>query len=458
MVRCFFLFALCLGAQTPDSPQPPPQVGAACDTPGKTTFGNELYLCKNGKWSYPVPGDLPLPADGSKPEWYPTLDGLNRQPEAACPSTDIRFTSPFLPTSQIDASIPYGAMIYDHVTPVDHAYIAVKSLQKSPETRLEADYVPVTAPADGTIIEVGSLGRSTSNRVVINHGCGVYSVYMVINRLTGVLASVASQVETQSYLRLAQPVKAGEEFGRQRDNPLDFNVWVADSWLPGFANPLSYLYKEPWKPYTADPTRFFTPDLAAAYADVMQRQQEPRWGRIDYDRMGGASGNWFLQGTLGYSGRLIAEYAEAASPLPGGGPLPGKNTYAYGHLALAPHPVDPAKWIFSAGWWSNPDGDPRQAALSIGPDQKTPDQLTPDDGVVAYSLADAGPVDAAGKPVVLPNPEAPLPVGYTLNLGRIWGTVALQLDPGGSLSVELFPNQPGLRINQLSDRKRTYQR
>ncbi|MEY2844965.1 MAG: hypothetical protein RL076_511 [Chloroflexota bacterium] len=325
------------------------QVGMACDTPGQTVFANELYVCKNGKWSYPIPGDLLIPRDGGKPDWYPSLDALSSQPEATCPNSDITFTHSFLPVDQLDASIPNGAMIYDHVTPIDHAYIGIKTLRKAADTRTEADYLPITAPADGVIMNAGSLGSPTSHRVVISHGCGVYTVYMVVNRLSGVLAAVADQVQSQGNLQLAIPIKAGEEFGQQRDNPLDFNVWASESWLRGFANPLSYLYAENWKPYTADPSPFFTPDLATQYANIMQRTSEPRWGKIDHDVAGSASGNWFLAGTLGYSGRSIAEYATATAPIPGG-QIAGKNTYAYGHLSIAPHEVDTSKWVFSTGW------------------------------------------------------------------------------------------------------------
>lgn len=442
---------------TPNTPSTMAQVGAACDTPGGTIFVNELYVCKNGKWGYPVPGDLAIPSDGSKPAWYPGLDVSMRQPAPTCASNTIQFTHSFLPIDQLDASIPYGAMIYDHVTPIDHAYIGIKTLQKAENTRTEADYLPITAPADGTIIEVGSLGSPTSHRVIISHGCGVYTVYMVVNRLTGVLASVAAQVESQSYVPLSQPIKAGEEFGQQRDNPLDFNVWASDRWLTGFANPLSYVYAETWKPYTADPTPFFTPEIATALTNVMQRTSEPHWGKIDHDIAGTASGNWFLAGTLGYSGRAIADYATATAPIRGDQPGNTKF-YSAGHLSIAPHQVAPRTWVFSAGWWNDRNGDPRQAYLVIAEGQKTPDQITYADGVVVYGLADAAILDAAGKPWNPTNQMTPMPVGYTLGLGQAWGSVALQVNGDGSLSVELFPKEPGKNVSQLSDQKRTYQR
>jgi hypothetical protein len=217
------------------------------------------------------------------------------------------------------------------------------------------------------------------------------------------------------------------------------------------------LYAETWKPYTADPSRFFVPELATALHNVMQRTSEPRWGKIDYDVNGSASGTWFLAGTLGYSGRAIADYANATAPIRGD-QAANIRFYSRGHLAIAPHQVDPSQWVFSAGWWNDPQGDPRQAFLVIGAQQKTPDKLTSADGVVVYGLTDGGILDATGKPFMPKNQMAPLPVGYTLALGQTWGSVALQVNDDGSLSVELFPKEPTKKVSQLSDNKRTYQR
>ena len=65
---------------------------------------------------------------------------------------------------------------------------------------------PVTAPADGTIIEVSSLGSPTSHRVVISHGCDLVSVYMVVNQLTGPLAALAAEVGAGGQVQVSIPV------------------------------------------------------------------------------------------------------------------------------------------------------------------------------------------------------------------------------------------------------------
>ena len=415
-----------------------------------------LGICRENSWRYALPSDIPPGPYPVRPDWYPTLDHVFNQPESTCPSTQIQLTHTILPLDQLTASIPYGMVVDDHVTPIDHGYLGIKTLAATSPLS-DADYLPITAPADGTIIEVASLGSSTSHRVVIAHGCGLYSVFMVVNKLTGVLAAQADAVQKQSYLSLDQPIKAGEEFGRQRDNPLDYNVFAKEAWLTGFVNPLSYLYGEAWKLYTADPTPYFSAELQTPYTDIMQRTVAPRWGKIDYDVVGSAVGNWFLAGTIGYSGLAIETYKNSTQPVQGG-MVAGKNFYSYGHLALVPHHVQPDQWIASFGWWQDPNGDPTQLMINLSPNQKTPDQITNADGVVVYQLATIGLFDANGQMFDTQGSKANLPVGFTIAPGQPNGAIAVQVEVDGTLSIEVFPDTLASAVNGFSSNKRSYHR
>ena len=84
---------------------------------------------------------------------------------------------------------------------------------------------------------------------------------MVLNRLSGALGYLQDDLQAQQRLSPRVRLLAGEEFGEQRDNPLDFSVHVGDAWLSGFASPFSYAEGEAWKPYTVDPWPYFAPDL-----------------------------------------------------------------------------------------------------------------------------------------------------------------------------------------------------
>ena len=441
------------------------QLGSSCSKNGELAWnGLMTAICKNGKVSYVLATDVPkTPASGytSRPDWYPTLAQILGGPSAkepTCSPSSIKFTSPILPLDQLAPSIPYGYMVGGHVTPIDHAYIGLKSLSKSASQLTSADYVAVTAPADGVITEVSNLGSPNSHRVVIDHGCNVFSVYMVMNKVTGVLASLASQASNNGYLKANVKVKAGEEFGRQAETMLDFNVFDGTSWLSGFQNPQAYLTQDAWKPYTADFLPFFSSDIRSAMEAQMQKTSSPRVGKIDHDIAGTASGNWFLAGTNGYGGRLTSDYENATAML-GSGSVPGKNDYSWSHLAIAPHQVDTKAWVFSSGWWSDPKGDADQAVLVVASGQVAPDKLTAASGMVVYKLAQLSYAPPAGVATNPPGSMAPWPVGYTVVTGRDRGVVALQVNADGSLSLELNTSLSSISgFTAFTSAKRTYNR
>lgn len=417
------------------------QVGTNCSNNGTLGFSSgSLVICKNKTVRYALQSDIPAAPSGgykSRPSWYPTLAKQMGYSEPTCSPSSIKFSSSIIPMDQMAPNIPYGAMIGGHVTPIDHAYLGVKSLNKDPNSRTESDYVPVSSPADGTIVSLQNLGSPTSIRVVINHGCNLFSVYMVLNRLSGALSKYAEELKGGNVNKKVEvQIKAGQEFGRQRDNMLDFNIWDGTSWLSGFANPFSYVSGDAWKPFTADPLPFFTSEIRNALESNMQRTSSPRFGKIDYDVEGTASGNWFLDGTVGYGGHTVAEFTNAKSEV-AGGQVNGKNDYSWSHLAIAPQEVDQSKWIFSTGWWKNPAGDPVQYLLNIDSSNPTPDKLTAASGLKVYQLTQFSRNEPSGSPARSGGSTAPYAVGYTVTPGSAQGVVALQVNTDGSLSVEI---------------------
>ncbi len=436
--------------------QSPTGLGAACAR-GQFSFGGFLLVCSDaGTFRYALPEDMPpAPAEGyvERPAWYPRLSEILRANDPpACPlSGRITFTSPVIRLEDLLVTVPQGMMVGDHVTPIDHGYIGVKPLGKPRSARTDADFVPITAPADAEVIEVSLLGSPTSIRVVLAHGCETYSVIMVINRLSGALAYLQDDLMAQGHLSPHIRLLAGEIFGEQRDNPLDFSVHDGASWLSGFVAPFSYTAGEAWKPYTVDPWPYFSPDLAAAYEASMQRAVAPRWGRIDQDVAGTASGNWFLAGTVGYSGRSVDAFRNATGPLMGG-PVEGKNFYSWSHLALVRHWVQPSRWIFSIGWWRDGRGDPVQLLMDITGGQPDASQLTPASGLVVYRLRNWVTSPAATN-------DAPMPIGYDVVPMNTVGIVAVQVNSDGTLTIEPVPGATDpATFTRFSDAKRTYRR
>ncbi len=430
-------------------------LGSRC-RPGQYGFAAYVLVCSDsGTFRYALHEDIPPPPEGGyleRPSWYPRLSdvlGATRPPP--CPvSGRMTLTSPVIRPEDVSTITPQGMMVADHVTPIDHGYIGVKSLDKPFAERTENDYVPIFAPADAEVIEVSSLGSPTSTRITLAHGCETYSILMVVNRLSGALASLRDDLAARQYLAPHIHVLAGEELGEQRDNPLDFSVHDGATWLSGYVAPFSYSAGESWKPFTVDPWPYFTPELAEFYESRMQRIVSPHWGVLAQDVAGTAAGTWFLAGTLGYSGRNVEDFRNARSPIQGG-PFVGKNTPAWSHLAIVPHWVDTSRWIFSIGWWRDERGDPVQRLLDVASGQPTPAELTPESGAVAYVLRNW---DTTPRLI-----NASPPIGYTVVPRDAIGVVAMQVNSDGTLTIELLMDARDASAFQgFTEAKRTYRR
>jgi hypothetical protein len=417
-----------------------PQLGQSCGTAGQLFWsGIGLMACGQGHWRYALREDVPDGPYGAyttRPDWFPPLDAVFAMPAGQCAAGDtVRLTEAPVAAADLTTIVPYGMLAGDHVTPIDHMYLGVAPLELDGPARAAAAYVPVRAPADGTIIEASSLGSPTSMRVVIAHRCQTVTIFMVLNKLAGVLAKYQDQVSAGAYLRLQEPIEAGEIFAMERDNPIDFSLHDGRKWLPGFAHPFPYVLAESWKPYTVDPLPYFASEIAAIYEAKLQRTESPRAGRIDWDKVGSASGNWFREGTMGYGGQSVDTFRNATAPIPFG-MIPGKKGYSWNHLALVPHWVQPSVWMASLGTWSDPAGDFRQFALRPGP--KRPDQLTAADGTVVYELVMWSPAGPDGKPFEL---RGSMPVGYQVLLNDgVVGVLAVRVNADRTLTVEKRPD------------------
>jgi len=167
-------------------------LGSPCAR-GQFALRGYLLVCSDaGTFRYAMPEDIPAAPKGGyveRPAWYPRLsDVFHAVNPPACPTAGrITFTSPPVRAQDLLTTVPQGMMTGDHVTPIDHGYIGVKPLAKPQADRTEADFVPISAPADAEVIEISLLGSPTSIRIVLAHGCDTYSVFMVVNRLSGAL-------------------------------------------------------------------------------------------------------------------------------------------------------------------------------------------------------------------------------------------------------------------------------
>ena len=442
-VKALASLVMALVALAPAPASAQSRLGSSC-RPGQTAISGFLLWCDSGsrKFRYALPSDIPpTPAEGytSRPPWYPALrDQLVADSAPACPvSGRVTLTSPVIDPQDLDLIIPQGELIFDHVTPIDHGYIGVRTLRLAAEARAMSDYVPIRTPADAQVLSIATVGSPTSLSITLAFGCDTYATLIVVNRVAGALGQYQDEVLSRGYVTPQRlRVLAGTIIGEQRDNPLDFMVEDGASWLSGYVAPFSYA-SEAWKPFVVNPWPYFSPDLQELYESRMQRTVEPRWGKIDLDVRWTAAGNWFLDGTVGSSGRPLSDFQGQTEIT--GGPVPGKNSSSWSHLAIVPHAVQPRRWMFSTGWWQNPAGDPVQLVIDLQPGQPTPAELTRDAGIVVYQLKNwmYSPNDTG------PPSNAPRPINYDILPYFLKGIVVVQVNEDESITMEIIPSTNG---------------
>jgi len=244
--------------------------------------------------------------------------------------------------------IPYGATIGGHVTPIDHQYFSPQ------DYRSPVDTYEVYAMADSTIVDIGTrtntVHPATEYRLVFSLSCTFFYYYDLVT-------SLAPGIEVGSR------VTAGQLIGKIGGRTLDFAVWDTEKPLTGFIVPEHY-QGERWKLYTADPLDYYSPALKELTLSRYVRTAEPISGKIDYDVDGRLIGNWFAEGSGGYSG-------------PGG----GQEGYWKGHLSIAPDHYDPTAFIVSIGDFG---GEAKQFAAK-GNIPK-PEDVSVETGLVKYDL------------------------------------------------------------------------
>lgn len=345
--------------------------------------------------------------------------------------------------SQWSYVVPLGAMISTHVTPVDHIYVYYPqgSENSAPGTFM------VTSPADGTIVAVEDF-RTTNDypyadyRVVIQHSCDLYSVFIHVGELQGAAAEAAAASASSGSWNGAIAVKAGEVIADESTQPgYDFSTFATEAKVD-MINPASYMQMESWKPYTANPFDYFPPDVRAAYEEKTLRTIEPIGGTIFHDVDGTAQGIWFVKDTNGYKG-LGSPKASYDNH--------GKVARGYWdtHLAFAPEHVDPTAFIYSIGDW---EGCPCQF-MSVG--NLDPSTVQAGGAPTVVDLVEYEYVTPDGSRM---DPSKPVK-GYRLAAGStIVGSIAFQVNSDGTMTVEKRPGKDAASFTGFGSDAKTYVR
>lgn len=337
-----------------------------------------------------------------------------------CQGTSTKLTDGFADPAKMSYIYPLGGMISSHITPIDHIYIYYPQVVSGP--------VLIKSPAAGNVVLIEDFNKTNEYpyadyRVVIEHSCNLYSVFIHVGTLTGKLATLKSKIGNSWQGRF--PIASGEVFSDDTEHPgFDYSIFDQTKKLSGFANPAAYQSGDPWKLWTADPLQYLPSSVNAAYKERYIRTAEPIGGKIDWDVKGTPLGNWFVKGSNWYQGlgSKMASYNNH-----------GRVAHGYWdtHLAIAPDAIDPSAWIFSVGDY---EGCPCQF-MSNDP-SIDPRKISVDSGVVVIELVNPQMVDGAGRGIDPMNP----PKGYRLQAGtQIEGLLALQLNRDNTLTVEKVP-------------------
>jgi hypothetical protein len=400
-----------------------------CGTEGETFQGSDglpLICVMNSAgelmWDVDPNGQLVAGEDGSIA--YPTLSSIF---SSDCDKEGATsYTAGIGNASQWSHVVPLGAMVTTHVIPVDHIYVFYPLGSEGSEMGTYS----VTVPADGTIVRVEDFRKSNDYpypdyRVVIEHSCDLYSVFIHVGELQGVAAEAAKGAADDGEWQGRIAVEAGEVLADDSTVPgYDFSTF-ATSAKADLINPASFLQFEAWRPYTANPLEYFPADIRAEYELKSLRNVEPVGGDLFTDVRDTAQGTWFVKDTNGNRG-LGTEKASYNN----------REKVARGHwdthLAFAPDNVDPKSFIYSIGDW---EGCPCQF-MSVG--NVDPSTITAGGAPTVVDLVEYSYLAPDGSPM---EPNRPVK-GYTLKPGTaIVGSIAFQVNSDGTMTVEKRPGK-----------------
>ncbi len=320
--------------------------------------------------------------------------------------------------------IPYGLVIGDHVTPIDHQYFS-PTIFNSPRDKYE-----VYAMADARLVSIEPRVKPeyTEYRLVFTISCRLFYYYDLVTSLTPELKAEYDKQGRSVNIS----IKEGQLIGRIGGQTLDFAVWDTTIVLPGFVDPKNY-EEEMWKIHTADPLDYYTERLKELALSKYIRTIPPLSGKIDYDIDGRLIGNWFLEGTEGYQGtkkQAVANYSQT-------------------HLAIVPNHLDPFSYIASFGDYNN---EFKQFLIKTAlPDPK---EVGVNSGVVKYKLSDFQYIKKDGSNwdhmSLTQNPK--------IKPGESRGCVLYQLLTDRKLKVETFSNQSCNQTLEFSNQALTFYR
>lgn len=352
----------------------------------------------------------------------------------------VEFTHSPMDYADIGSILPYGTMVGAHVIPTDHGYFGPK-IFNSPR-----DAYPVYAIADGVIVNVSHRSQSVGDgpktaqdeyQLLFEYTCTFYSYYDLLTSLVGDVAEKVGKLEGFNSKLVRIPVKAGQEIGRIGGQTVDFGVWNFQLEPAKVANPDSYKDNLD-RLYLDDMYAYFAPAIRDQLLALSARVVEPKSGTIHYDIVGKLVGNWFKEGSNGFTGSQESR-GEIGS------------RYWDGHLSVSYDYIDPTAIKFSIGNWN---GEAVQFAVKGNtPDPK---DVSVETGLVKYELVQGSLIngDTGASWMLAP----PIANPKFLANNQVQGTVLIQLTGANQLKLELFPGKTATQVTAFTGAAQIYVR
>ena len=334
--------------------------------------------------------------------------------------------------------IPYGMLAGGHVTPIDHQYFAPK------DYRSPVDSYEVFAMADSTIVDISTrtntVHKATEYRLVFSVSCTFLYYYDLVTSLSSDILSEFERQRNGDHASVNISVTAGQQIGKIGGRTLDFAVWDTTKTLTGFVVPEHYA-GEAWKLFTADPLEYYTDELRSFILSRYVRTAEPISGKIDHDIDGKLIGNWFIEGSGGYS---LTNQAPA-------------EDYFSGHLAFVPNEFDPTHFMISIGSLHSKVQQQQEMQHMAKTNSPDPATVGIESGIVRYDLARWHYLTADGKQW---DKMSLVQGGVTASTENqpSFGCAIVQLTEARKLEFEVFPGTPCANSVNFTSAARTYVR
>lgn len=212
----------------------------------------------------------------------------------------VTYTVLPIDTIYIDEISPLGHLsLPGHPIPTSHIY-----WELSRSYLLDGFNKPVRAPANGVITKIifTHWANYPDYSVVIRHTNSFMTQFNHLSEIdSSILKKVGQLKEGFDGNKTYIPITAGEIFGKTAVNygqsaALDMGTYYKHT--THFIHPEKYPLPNP---NAVCPLDYFENELKQIVFSKVKRIAEPRGGEFDFDQPGKLVGNWFLEGTDGWS-------------------------------------------------------------------------------------------------------------------------------------------------------------